>query len=88
MPPLLSIIMLTEFLPYIQQQGADAATCADMKAYIFGTLNGEILDYMKYISQRKKENNLSPELMFNEILEYAEPDMALRALMTGLMQVL
>ena len=79
--------MLMEFLPYIQQQGADAVVFADMKAYILGTLSGEMLNYLKYISQKREENNLSPEAIFSEIQEHAEPDTALRVLMTGLMQI-
>jgi glycosyltransferase involved in cell wall biosynthesis len=80
--------MLTEFLPYLRQRGADAAACADMQAYLFKKMKENMLKYLEYVYPKLPENNLPPESVFSEMREHAEPDMALRTLTTGLMQIL
>jgi len=80
--------MLTEFLPYIQQQGADTATCAEMQAYLFKEIKENMMKYLEYVYPSLHENSLPPESIYSEMLEHAEPDMALRILMIGLMQVI
>ncbi|MCL2122678.1 MAG: glycosyltransferase [Desulfovibrionaceae bacterium] len=80
--------MLTEFLPYMQQQGMDAALCADMRVQLFKKVKENMIKYLEYLYPKLQENTLPPEAIFSEMLEHAEPDMALRVLMTGLMQVI
>jgi hypothetical protein len=80
--------MLTEFLPYMQQQGADAGACADMRAFLVRMIKENMIKHMEYVHPNLQENNQLPESVFSEMQEHAEPDMALRVLMTGLMQVI
>lgn len=80
--------MLTEFLPYMRQQGADTALCADMRACLLKAIKENMLKYLEYVYPNLQEDNLPPESVFSEMREHAEPDMALRVLMTGFMQVL
>jgi hypothetical protein len=80
--------MITEFLPYMQQQGADAAECKIMHTYLFSHIKENMLNYLEYTYQNLQENNLLPESVFREMREHAEPDMALRVIMTGLMYLM
>ena len=80
--------MLTEFLPYLRQQGADDATCADMRAYLLKTMKENITNYLEYVYPNLPKSGLLPESVFSEMWEHADPDTALRVLMTGLMQAL
>jgi glycosyltransferase involved in cell wall biosynthesis len=80
--------MLTELLPYMQQQGADAAACAEMQAHLWKRMKANMLMYLKDAYLSLPENTLPPEAIFRDMREHAEPDTALRVLMTGLMRVL
>ena len=80
--------MLTEFLPYMQQQSADAALCADMRACLLKKIKENMVKYLEYVYPNLQDDHLLPESIFSEMREHAEPDMALRVLMTGLMQAI
>jgi glycosyltransferase involved in cell wall biosynthesis len=80
--------MLAELLPYMRQQGADDAACAAMQTHLWEKMKENMLKYLEYVYPDLPAHTLPPESIFREMREHAEPDVALRVLMTGLMQIL
>jgi glycosyltransferase involved in cell wall biosynthesis len=77
--------MLVEFIPYIKRHGADASICADLQKIFLETLRLNISRYLELTFFVHKDDFLLPESVFEEMQEHAEPDKAVKILMTGLM---
>lgn len=80
--------MLTEFIPYIRRKGADDGLCEDMRDFLSRTIKSNMLNFIKYAYPNPSENTLPSEAVFNEMREHADPDRALRVLLTGLAQLI
>jgi glycosyltransferase involved in cell wall biosynthesis len=80
--------MLTEFLPYLRQHRADEDLCVEMEAFLFKAMKLHITRFLEYAAPKVERDTLPPESIFSEMLEHAEPDKALRVLMTGLLHMI